>query len=253
MKKKRHFSGEDRVLRFAVMMMLALLITGAAVLGLRMRNLRVDSSAGEKKLKELAGKDVQEIDARIRELEEEEERVLEERKNRTIEEKIADCVILGDSICQGLYEYGYTDSSVVSCASGLNVASPDETGLTDMLLQAVSDDPQKIFLVFGRGDIETEGEEAEVFARAYDEMLGQLMQALPDSEIYVNSILPAGQADTLTTEYNKKLAELCESIHVTFIDNTKFIKDEYYEEDGIHMTASFYSEWLSYMVEQAGL
>ena len=40
MKKKRHFAGEDRVLRFAVLMMAALLVTGTAIVGLRMKKLK---------------------------------------------------------------------------------------------------------------------------------------------------------------------------------------------------------------------
>lgn len=38
-----------------------------------------------------------------------------------------------------------------------------------------------------------------------------------------------------------------------FIDNTEFMKEEYYEEDKAHMTASFYSDWISYMAEQTEL
>ena len=129
MKKKRHFAGEDRVLRFAVLMMAALLVTGTAIVGLRMKNLRVDSSEGEKKLKELEKRDVQEIDEKIKKLEEEEEKALEERKNRTIEERFADCLILGDAVCQGIYEYECLDAGIVSAGQNLCVAAPDETGL----------------------------------------------------------------------------------------------------------------------------
>ena len=260
MKKKRHFAGEDRVLRFAVLMMAALLVTGTAIVGLRMKNLRVDSSEGEKKLKELEKRDVQEIDEKIKKLEEEEEKAREERKNRTIEERFADCLILGDAVCQGIYEYECLDAGIVSAGQNLCVAAPDETGLTDMLLQAAADAPKKIFLVLGRGDIETRGEEAEDFAEAYKGMLDSLKESLPDSEIYVNSILPVSEetageneAYALIPEYNRKLSELCESMKLIFIDNTEFMKEEYYEEDKAHMTAAFYSDWISYMAEQTEL
>lgn len=260
MKKRKHFAGEDRVLRFAVFMMAALLITGTAIVGLRMKNLRVDSSKGEEKLKELGEKDVGEIDARIKELEEEEEKILDERKNQTIEEKFADCLILGDDICQGFYEYGYLDAGIISAGQNLCVASPDVTGLTDMLLQAVSDGPKKIFLMLGRGDIETQGEEPEEFLEGYEEILNKLKEGLPDSEIYVNSILSVSQAAaaenenySLIPEYNESLKKLCEKMQITFIDNSEFIGEEHYEEDGIHMTAAFYTEWLSYMAEQSEL
>lgn len=252
MKKRKHFAGEDRVLRFAVTMMIVLLMIGTVIVGLRMRNLRVDSSKGEEKLKELAERDVEEIDARIKKLEEEEEKVLEERKNRTNGEKFADCLILGDAICQGLYEYEYLDAGVVSSSGGLRVTVPDETGLTDMILQAVSDAPQHIFLVLGREDDAAE-EDAETFVQAYEAMLIKLKEGLPDSQICVDGIVPVKPEDGRTSEYNKKLAELCENLQVVFIDNEAFMKNEYYEEDGVHMTAAFYSEWISCMAEQAKL
>ncbi|MEZ3433766.1 MAG: SGNH/GDSL hydrolase family protein [Lachnospiraceae bacterium] len=260
MKRRKHFAGEDRVLRFAVLMMAALLITGTAIVGLRMNNLRVDSSQGEEKLRELGEKDAGEIDARIRALEEEEERILEERRNQTIEERFAGCLILGDAVCQGFSEYGYLDAGLLSTGQNLCVTSADVTGLTDMILQAVSDEPLKLFLVLGMGDIETGNEEREAFLGGYEEILNRLKEGLPDCGIYVNSILPASQAAVAENEsyaripeYNEELSRLCEDMQVSFIDNSRLVKEEHYEEDGVHMTAAFYSEWLSYMAEQSEL
>ena len=55
------------------------------------------------------------------------------------------------------------------------------------------------------------------------------------------------------SKYNKKLMELCEEEGVTFIDNGSLVKDEYYTEDGIHMTSDYYGEWVNHMAEAAGL
>ena len=47
--------------------------------------------------------------------------------------------------------------------------------------------------------------------------------------------------------------ELCEEEGVTFIDNQSLVKDEYYTEDGIHMTSDYYGEWVNHMAEAAKL
>lgn len=260
MKKEIRFAEEDRVLRLAVTMMILLFIAGGAVVALRMRNLRVDSTAGEKKLEELAKADVNKIDKKIQKLEKKEEKAYEERQNRTNSEKFADCLILGDVICQGLYEYEYLEAGGVSIGQSLSVASPDETGLTAMLEQAIADSPKKIFLVLGRGDAEIGGEDAAAFASGYKNILVSLKSGLPDSTVYVNSIVPASQAAleenqgyVVIDEYNRQLEAVCESEQVVFINQTEFMKDEYYEADGIHMTAAYYSEWISYMAEKAEL
>lgn len=260
MKKEKRFTEEDRVLRLAVTVMIVLFIAGGAVIALRMRNLRVDSTAGEKKLEELAKADVNKIDEKIQKLEKKEEKAYKERQNRTNGEKFTDCLILGDVICQGLYEYEYLEAGIVSAGQSLSVASPDETGLTAMLEQAVADSPKKIFLVLGRGDSEIGGEDAAAFAAAYKNILVNLRDSLPDSAVYVNSIVPVSQAAleenqgyAVIDEYNRQLEAVCESEQVVFINQTEFMKDEYYEADGIHMTAAYYPEWISCMAEKAEL
>ena len=49
------------------------------------------------------------------------------------------------------------------------------------------------------------------------------------------------------------LIELCKKEKVTFIDNTDLVKQEYYSDDGIHMSPSYYTKWVDHMAEAAGL
>lgn len=91
-------------------------------------------------------------------------------------------------------------------------------------------------------------------------MLDKFKKGLPDTQIYVNSILPVAQAAIqkdarfgCVPDFNVKLKELCESEKIEFIDNTELVKAEYYEVDGIHMSSNYYPEWLNHMAEVADL
>lgn len=214
----------------------------------------------EEKLEELAKADVQEIDAKIQELEKEERRSSEEWLSRTNDEKFANSIILGDSISQGLYGYEHLNAVLVNAEKGVGVVAPDETGLTDMLNQIISANPQKVFIALGMNDVVAARGDAKVFAEAYREVVDKLKEGLPNAEIYANSVLPAGSVAignderyAKIPEYNEKLSELCEQEKITFIDNTELVKDEYYETDGIHMASAYYPEWLDEMAEVADL
>lgn len=260
MGRKKPFGEEDKVLRFAVIAALFLFAVSGMAVAVRMTNLRVDASEGEEKLKELEKKNVQEIDKKIQKLEKKEQKAIEKRLNRTDNEKFADCVIVGDSICMGLYEYEYLDAAFVSAQAGLGVCSPDASGLTDVLSLVIAGAPKRVFFALGMCDVAAAGADADVFVQAYKEALSRIKKELPDAGICVNSVLPVSQevingdsSYACIPEYNEKLQRLCEEENVLFIDNTGILKGEYYEEDGVHMKPDYYPEWIHHMAEEADL
>lgn len=260
MKNKRYPGDEDKVLRFAVAAVIVLFIIGIIVIAVRMMNLRVDSSEGEKKLKELTSVNVQEIETKIQELEKAERLADEEWQNRPNNEKFATSLILGDSVTQGLYVYEVMDSALVIAKKGVGVRSPDKTGLAEMLGQVISAKPQNLFLALGMNDIVAAGGDASVFVNDYKAVLDRLKTELPDTKIYVNSVLPASQTAIAkdgryakVPEYNQQLKVLCEEENVTFLDNTDLVKQEYYEVDGIHMKKVYYQGWVDRMAVEADL
>ncbi len=260
MKKNRRSGEEDKVLRFAVIAVVVLFLIGAAVIAVRMMNLRVDVSEGEKKLKELGKADVQEVEGKIQELEKAERLADEEWQNRPNNEKFAGSLVMGDSITQGLYVYEILDSSLVVAKKGVGVRSPDKTGLSDMINQVISAKPQNLFLAFGMNDIVAAGGDANVFSADYKVVLERLKEGLPDTKIYVNSVLPARQNVVAkdarygkVPEYNESLKALCAEEEVTFIDNTGLVTEEYYEVDGIHMKKVYYQGWVNQMAVEADL
>lgn len=260
MNRKKKQGEEDHVLRFAVLTVIVLFVIGAVVVGIKMLNPRVDASEGRKKLEELNKADVEKIDEKIQELEKAEIQADEERQNRPNNEKFAGCLVLGDSITQGLYEYNVLDESLVIATKGVEVHRPDATGLTEILDKAVQAAPQKVFLAFGMNDVEADSGDADVFVRDYKEVLDRIRKELPDTVIFVNSILPANQYAVGKTPayenipaFNQALEELCREEGAIFIDNTDIVKEEYYEEDGVHMKADYYPVWTEHMVEVAEL
>ena len=89
---------------------------------------------------------------------------------------------------------------------------------------------------------------------------GTIDWSIKDAHIYVNSILPVQDnaieeepALENIAEYNTELEALCDKKQVGFIDNTDLVKASYYEDDGIHFKAAFYTVWAQYMAEVATL
>lgn len=260
MKKNEQPEEKDKILRFAIVAVVVLLLAGGGIVGIRATNLRVDSSEGEKKLSELEKADVDAVEARIQELEQAEADASAEEESRSNNEKFANCLILGDSITQGLYEYGFLDESLVIAERGVGVKEGSESNFSNMLNQAAAAGPQKIFLAIGMNDIEGEKGDADAFAEDYRKMLETAEKLLPNAEIYVNSVLPAQQSLIEQEEwydnvpkYNQKLEEICSEKGLTFIDNTELVEEEFYADDGIHMSRSYYVKWIKHMAEEAKL
>jgi len=260
MNKRKLFGEEDKVLRYAVMAAAVLFVVGITVLAMRITNLRVDSSMGEKKLKELEENDIQVIEAQIQELEKQERIEDEEWQSRPNSVKFANSLVLGDSITQGLYAYETLDAAFVVAEKGVGVHEPDETGLTEMLNQIIAAEPQKLFIALGMNDIIALGGDASAFAKDYEAVLDTLQEALPDTDIYVNSVLPATEQAIANDgrfasvpEYNAVLQELCEERGIVFIDNTALVNEDSYDVDGVHMKSEYYQKWVNNMAGVAEL
>ena len=140
------------------------------------------------------------------------------------------------------------------------VLTPGADGMKGAIAKAEELKPQVLFLAYGMNDIKAARGNAKAFAKAYKAVLERLKESLPDTRIYVNSILPVRQSVIDENEwygnigeYNKKLEALCEKEDVTFIDNGSLVKEEYYTEDGIHMQPDYYTEWVNHMAEVADL
>ena len=203
---------------------------------------------------------MQEIDAKIQELEAEERKEKRESEDRSYNEIFAGTLLLGDSVSQGLYEFGIMNESLVIAQKGIGVCGVGRDGLKECEDRVISANPAKLFLAIGMNDLKAARGNADTFEEDYRSVLQEIEKALPDTEIYINSILPVqGKVIEENSDYgnipefNERLARLCEEEGAVFIDNTNLVKDEYYTADGIHMSPDYYPGWVDHMAEVAKL
>ena len=152
----------------------------------------------------------------------------------------------------------FREGRVKEAERGAGVVNGEGKMAASQIAQAKSLVPQTLFLAYGMNDMKVTDQES--FLAAYRGILEDLKQSLPDTDIYVNCILPVRQqtaeaepAYSNISQYNEGLKSLCEELKVTFIDNADLVKEEYYADDGIHMAPAYYTEWVNRMAEVAGL
>lgn len=109
---------KDHVLRIAVTVVIALLIIGAIIVVVRLMNPKADTEAGLQRLQQMEKTDVSEVDIQIQELEKAEQEADEEWASRPASEKFANAFVIGDSVTQGLYEYGVLNQANVQADRG---------------------------------------------------------------------------------------------------------------------------------------
>lgn len=253
-------SRRNKEVRLKIGLMIVGIVVVLILIGILLwRHFRIDTSEGLSKLSEMNKIDVQTVDAGILELEKEEKQADAAWQNRSNDEKFAGCMVLGDSITQGLYEYNVLAEEFVAAEKGVGTHEPDGEELTKLIDKAASAKPQKIFVAFGMNDIGYDGG-ADTFKNNYVTVIEKIQAALPGAQIYVNSILPASESAIArqpafgdVPAYNDRLKEICEEKDLVFIDNTSLVKEDYYAKDGIHVSPDYYPEWVAHMAEAAEL
>ena len=166
-------------------------------------------------------------------------------------------VIIGDSITESIMEYGFLDKDVVISQRGLSVSAAGE-----QISTAIGLNPSVVFMAFGSNDLSLFFEDSAAFIEAYRAQVHKLKEALPDTPIYINGILPI-QPSRIEIEpelqyypqYNEALKAFCSEEELTYIDNSFIVENNgsIYEPDGEHVTRDYYPLWLTYMADIAGL
>ena len=73
------------------------------------------------------------------------------------------------------------------------MSAGDNEKLADHIARAKEMKPSVLFLSYGMNDVGAQNGEADGFIKAYRPVIRDLKKALPDTKIYVNSILPTAQ------------------------------------------------------------
>lgn len=253
-------NNEDRVLRMAIVAVIALFLLGAVIVGIRSLNPRPDTTEGEKKLAQMEQADMGTIEQELEALDAKEAAAQEKKDKRPNKEKFANALVLGDGIAQGLYEQEVLGESFVLASEDASAAGMEDAQMITNLEAAAKQKPKVLFLMLGMNDVTMEGQSAETFEENYRALLESVSEKLPDTKIFVNSILPVTQKAAAETpayanipEYNKRLQALCREAGVVYIDNGNLVKDDYYKDDGIHMKKKFYTLWAKQMATAADL
>ena len=162
-----------------------------------------------------------------------------------------DAVFFGDSITMGGdYQSYFDEASVVNL--GVSGDTLEEMLSRTSMISSVS--PEKIFIM---GGINSLGyEDPETALEEYETLLDQIISENPDAEIYVESLLPVGEDNTVNSvdnseviEFNEGLQELAESRGLVYIDLYSLYVDEdgfldaNMTDDGLHPTSDSYTPW----------
>ncbi len=167
------------------------------------------------------------------------------------------CVVVGDSITEGLVSYDFLDEGQVVHKVGASIRN-DET----MFSTASAAHPKAAFFSFGMNDMGNYNGDEEAFVDRYRELLKGFSKASPKTEIYVNSIsTPSASArkDNRSLKnykkFNSVIRKMCSEEGYPYIDNNYILEEhpEYYAKDGIHVSPDYYEKWLGNMIIKAGL
>ncbi|MFR7990357.1 MAG: GDSL-type esterase/lipase family protein [Anaerovoracaceae bacterium] len=166
-------------------------------------------------------------------------------------------VILGDSITEGLVDYGYLGSDQVFCKIGASIINGE-----DLFNSAAQTYPKLAFLSFGMNDMGNYNGNADSFIKKYKELIQSFKKISPDTVILINSIsTPSKSAISASPilsnykKFNAALQEMCKDMGLTYIDNSYIIEEhpDFYAGDGIHVSSDYYPYWMNNMILKAGL
>lgn len=164
-------------------------------------------------------------------------------------------VFMGDSIAEALDFYDIVNKSSVLAKKGEDVVLAKEVVST---LSSIN--PQRVFILYGMNDLK-KFKSPDDFKDNYIKLIQAIKQAVPDVEIYLQSLTPVQakvqQRDNSFSQdrmdkFIEKVVEAAKHENVHYIDLRSIVKDreDLYEPDGMHFTMEFYGLWLNYLRSQ---
>ncbi len=214
---------------------------------------REEVQVGTEYLKQLESKDIASVEEKVKSVKKQSQLAAIEAGELSVWAQFSDYVIFGDSRTVGFSFYEFLDSKRVIADGGYTIANiaGHEEEITTL-------NPSYLFLCTGLNDIGIWGTPEEYVA-AYENVMQELMGMLPNTEIYINSILPVQNRALRETErwdeapdYNAALKAWCEEKGYHYIDNTQLFEERsgLYAEDGIHFQKDFYQYWAMNMLAE---
>ena len=129
-------------------------------------------------------------------------------------------------------------------------------GVFNRIDEIIDAQPQTIFIMIGVNDLWNENRTIDEIIFTYKEILTTLENKTPETQIYIQSLLPINKRDYPIKidnqdirEFNQKLEALAKEFNYEYMDIYANFLDEFnqlksiYTNDGVHLTAEGYKVW----------
>lgn len=204
-------------------------------------------------LESLEKKDVSEINSKVKAIKAEMSLEYVSDNEDAVWVGFEDAVILGDSRAVGFSYYDFLSDEQVLAEKGAVI-----TDVQNYIDQLKALNPGQVFLCFGLNDLQSGyWPDPESYSEQCAQIMETLETALPQCDVYLNSILPTTDAAAASSskyteigDYNTGLEQMCEEKGYHFIDNTLIAQEhmDLYEQDGLHLHRDFYKYWAANML-----
>lgn len=183
------------------------------------------------------------------------------------DEYFDDAAFVGDSITEGIKLYEVMTNATVVAARGINldnVFTDDQIrtaqGNSTVMGALEAAQPKKIYIMFGANGVGWFTEQH--FTDVYTKFVQAVKEQHPDSQIYLQSILPVTQefddsrediSNDKINRYNELVVEIAEEQKVHYLDVASAFKDEKgclpedSNGDGMHFGNKYYQKWFDYL------
>ena len=183
------------------------------------------------------------------------------------DEYFDDAAFVGDSITEGIKLYEVMTNATVVAARGINldnVFTYDQIrtaqGNSTVMGALEAAEPKKIYIMFGANGVGWFTEQH--FTDVYTKFVQAVKEQHPDSQIYLQSILPVTQefddsrediSNDKINRYNELVVEIAEEQKVHYLDVASAFKDEKgclpedSNGDGMHFGNKYYQKWFDYL------
>lgn len=209
--------------------------------------------AGIQYLQGLEAQNTDAVEAELKEIRKQERIEALENGELDVWQQLEDAVILGDSRAVGFYYFGYMPETRVLAEGGATIRA-----VADHLDELETLNPAQVFFCYGLNDVSIGywSSPAEYTAEM-EEVMQSVWEVLPDTEIYISSILiardPAFERASAWRDipaYNDALKAMCEEKGYHFVDNSELCETyaSMWDVDGIHVNRDFYPHWAANMV-----
>jgi lysophospholipase L1-like esterase len=170
----------------------------------------------------------------------------------TLPQSNADIVFLGDSLTDSCEWQEFFRNAAIK---NRGISGDTTKGILNRIDEVVEVQPQKLFIMIGINDI-NQGREVDAILSDYEVILRTFKERIPQTQVFVQSILPVNNQKFVNIGVNKKVMEINSKLrefsqkfsfqyidlYSGFLDGNNQL-DARYTIDGIHLNGQGYLAW----------